>query len=515
MPTETGDAHPPSSSPIATKTPASGRRSVISPPCGITIAWLHPPLFVAPATYSCGLLAHPLPFGYDSPAMEPTAVGLAVQPPKKIGCRKIATAVLALLMLCALPDALQAQVFIATKPHPDFWIAPVFISASVGRQNVTRERGSVTLNVSWSVAPPPNRDPASIAQDLYLLWPGEVSGTAGGGADPSLARQVEGAGFKILTHGQVPLVARSRLQMGTGPSTGLRPLGGAPFVTFARPESLARGARPASYIRIPWKPELASLDWLARLELPVKGAITTKEMSWLEETFWGRRYIITLSFGDVGYSSLYPLYFGNRDRLVPLAPDFSMLVINFADSGHLKVDEVVPMSANRRKSETRPDTETFSVPLVAAEGLVPHVLRVQFAYFRGRLPWQPILFSALLLGLGNLTGPARCRAGPADRSDAAGSRASGAGRGARPRERHGALEGGAGADPARRDHLRGGPAALRIEPRGRGAAAVGRAAHAGLPGATGGAAGVAVVRMVRHGQPLGCGAPRGADRLRA
>ncbi len=332
-------------------------------------------------------------------------MGLAVHPPKKIRCRKIATAILALLMLSALPDAVQAQVFIATKPHPDFWIAPVFISATVGRQDLTRDRGPVTLIVSWSVAPPPNRDPATIAQDLYLLWPGEVSGTAGGGADPALARQVEGAGFKILTHGQVPLVARSRLQMGTGPSTGLRPLGEAPFVTFARPESLTRGARPASYIRIPWKPELASLDWLAHLQLPVKGAIATKQVSWLEETFWGRRYIITLSFGDVGYSSLYPFYFGNRDRLVPLAPDFSMLVINFADSGHLKVDEVVPTTANRRKSETRPNTETFSIPLVAAEGLVPHVLRVQFAYFRGRLPWQPILFSALLLGLGNLTGP--------------------------------------------------------------------------------------------------------------
>lgn len=56
-------------------------------------------------------------------------------------------------------------------------------------------------------------------------------------------------------------------------------------------------------------------------------------------------------------------------------------------------------------SETRPDTETFSIPLAAGEAVVQQVLKVQFAYFRGRLPWQPILFSALLLGLGNLTGP--------------------------------------------------------------------------------------------------------------
>jgi hypothetical protein len=352
----------------------------------------------------CSLADRPS-FGYDISAMKPAAGALAGDLLKRIRCLKSAAAAFELLMLCALPGTLQAQVFIASKPHPDFWIAPVFISANVGRQDVARDRGPVTLNVSWSVAPPPDRDPATIAQDLYLLWPGELAGTAGGGADPLLARQVEGAGFQILAHGQLHLAARNRNAMGTGASAGIRGLGEAPFVTFARPDGLARGARPASYIRIPWKPELASLDWLAHLELPVKGAIATKQVSWLEETFWGRRYIITMSFGDVGYSSLYPLYFANRDRLVPLAPDFSMLLINFADSGHLKVDEVVPTSANRRKSETRPDTETISIPLVAAEGLVPHALKVQFAYFRGRLPWQPILFSALLLGLGNLTGP--------------------------------------------------------------------------------------------------------------
>ena len=264
----------------------------------------------------------------------------------------------------------------------------------------------MTLTVSWSVAPPPNRDPASLAQDLYLLWPSELVGTAGReGADPSLVRQVEGAGFEVLVHGRLRLDARSRTQMGTGAGAGLRSLGDAPFVTIARPGAQARGVRPASYIRIPWKPELASLEWLARLELPVAGAITSSKVSWLEEAFWGRRHVIALSYGDVGYASLYPFYFGHRDRLVPLAPDFSMLFINFADSAHLKVDEMVPATASRRMSETRPDTESVSLPLVAADGLVPQVLKVQFVYFRGRLPWRPILFSALLLGLGNMTGP--------------------------------------------------------------------------------------------------------------
>jgi hypothetical protein len=267
--------------------------------------------------------------------------------------------------------------------------------------------GPLTVLVAFSVAPPPARDPSEFAQDLYLLWPGELIGADGAdGADPTLVRHVEGVGFKVLAHGRVPLDARSRALMGTGVgAAGRRALGQAPFVTFARPEGLARGAKPASYVRIPWKPELASLDWLPRLELRVKGAITPRRVSWLEETFWGRRHIIALSFGDVGYSSLYPLYYGNRDRVVPLAPDFSRLAINFADANHLKVDEVVPGTATRRTSETREDTDTFSIPLVAADGIVPQVLKIQFVYFQGRLPWRPILLFALLLGLGNLTGP--------------------------------------------------------------------------------------------------------------
>lgn len=325
-----------------------------------------------------------------------------------IGRRRPARALVAAVLSLALaPAAASAQVFIASKPHPEFWIAPVFITANIDRKNVDDHPGPLTLQMSFSVAPPPARDPSEFAQDIYLLWPGELVGTDGAdGADPILARQVESVGFKVLVHGRVPLSARSRAQMGTGAgAAGRRQLEDASFVTFARPEGLARGAKPASYVRIPWKPELASLDWMARLDLPLRGAITPRRVSWLEETFWGRRYVITLSFGDVGYSSLYPLYFGNRDRVIPLAPDFSRLAINFAQSDHLKVDEVVPTTASRRMSETREDTDTFSIPLVAADGIVPQVLKVQFVYFRGRLPWRPILLSALVLGLGNLTGP--------------------------------------------------------------------------------------------------------------
>lgn len=310
---------------------------------------------------------------------------------------------LALLLLCPWPGAVHAQVFLASDPNPEFKIGPLFVSASVRNQDVIGDLGPLTVTVSWSLVVPPTRSAAYIAQDLYLLWPGEVAGTAGGGgADPTLARQVEALRFKIKEHGTLRLSARGRTDMGTGAEP--RTLGEAPFVTFAR-EGGPAAAHGATFIRIPWAPELASLDWLVRLDLPLRGVIVPRRVSWVEDAFWGRRYGITVGFGDVGTASLYGLYFGARDRVVPLARDFSLLLINFADSGHLKVDEVVPPSASRRMSETRSNTDTFSLPLVASEGLAPQLLKVQFTYFRGRLPWRPILISAIFLGLGNLTGP--------------------------------------------------------------------------------------------------------------
>src|SRR5204863_8119336 len=56
-------------------------------------------------------------------------------------------------------------------------------------------------------------------------------------------------------------------------------------------------------------------------------------------------------------------------------------------------------------SETRKNTEAFQLPLLASEGLAPQVVKVQFTYFAGRMPWRPIIVSALFLGLGNLMGP--------------------------------------------------------------------------------------------------------------
>ena len=310
---------------------------------------------------------------------------------------------LLLLLLCAAPGVARGQVFIASRPDPDFRIGPLFVSASVQPSDVKGTQAPVTVTVAWSLVLPPRRKAVDIAQDLYLMWPGEVAGTPGAAAaDPALVSRLGALGFRVKESGRLRLSARSRIDMGT--SSGFAALGDAPFATFARAEGPV-AARGAAYIQIPWKPEMASLDWLVRLELPLRDLIVVRRVSWIEETFWGRRHDLTLGFGDVGSVSLYALYYGARNRVVPLARDFSMLQVSFADAAHLKVEEVIPATATRRMSETRADTESFRLPLVGSEGLAPQQLKIRFSYFSSRLPWRPILISALLLGLGNLTGP--------------------------------------------------------------------------------------------------------------
>jgi hypothetical protein len=146
--------------------------------------------------------------------------------------RDIAVPFLALLLLSAIPGSAHAQVFIASHPQPEFSIGPLFVSASVGKQNAVGNPSSLTVSVSWSLTLAPHRRAADIAQDLYLLWPGEVVGAAGAAdADPMLVRQVEALSFKVKAHGRLRLSARGRTEMGT--SAGLRTLGEAPFVAFA------------------------------------------------------------------------------------------------------------------------------------------------------------------------------------------------------------------------------------------------------------------------------------------
>src|SRR5207237_10034329 len=106
----------------------------------------------------------------------------------------------------------RAQIFLASTPHPEFSIGPLFI-AGVVRPDL----GPITVSVSWSIVRPPKSAPDVGQQDLYLLWPAEVAtATAGGSADPELPRYVEARGFTVLAQGRLVLRKPDRAKPGTG-----------------------------------------------------------------------------------------------------------------------------------------------------------------------------------------------------------------------------------------------------------------------------------------------------------
>ncbi len=338
-------------------------------------------------------------FGYDSRTMRSLTMARPAGLRRREWCDGIAAVVIAVL-IGMWPPVVHAQVFIASRPHPDFGIGPLLVSVDVGKSDVRPAHRPVTVAVLWNLVLPANHSATDIAQDLYLLWPGEVPGLAGDqGADPALVHQVGVSGLQTKEHGCLRLSGRRRSDIGT--SAEFRPLGEAPYVTFGGDGSV-RGTTGATVIRIPWVPEFGSLDWLVRLEIPVRDVIVPKPVSWVEDLFWGRRYVITLVFGDLGSLALYPFYFGIRDRVVPLALDFSMLVIDFAETRHLRVDEIVPPSAGRRASERTNSGETVSLALAASHGLVSQLLKVQFTYAPQRVPARPLLISAFFVVLGGL-----------------------------------------------------------------------------------------------------------------
>jgi hypothetical protein len=302
-------------------------------------------------------------------------------------------------VLTLLPGAARAQIFLASTPHPEFAIGPLFITGVV-----RPDLGPTTVSVSWSIVRPPKSASEVGQQDLYLLWPAEVaSATAAGPADPELPRYLEARGFTVLDQGRLVLRKRDRAKLGTGAESD--PIDTtASFVTFFK-----RGTNPSqsgvgTFIKIPWAPEFASPLVLANLTMAIKDLINPRAANWVEELFWGRRWVLTLSSGSVGSLALYSMYFEHRDRVVRLAPDVSLLLANFADADHLRIEEISPSTATRRGSRVRAGTEVVSLTLAPSEGAVPQVLKVQFNYFSGRIAWRPIVVSAIFLLLGNLAG---------------------------------------------------------------------------------------------------------------
>jgi hypothetical protein len=312
---------------------------------------------------------------------------------------KSCTAIAAFLCAAvATPAPGHGQVFLASQPHPDFTIGPLFVVASVspGQPNVT-------VNLSWSLTTGPITSKTDMAQDLYLLWPAEIAeATAPGTAESQLVREVERRGLQVVSSGRLVLRSRDRLQLGTaalGEPVSVTPS----FVNFTRP---ATQAGVVTYIKIPWTPRLADPLSIVTLVVPVRGLLAQKAGTWLEDLFWGPRQVLTAGFGDLGppVLGLFALYYERRDRIVHLAKDYSLIIANFGDSDHLKIEEISPPSAVRRQSRVRAGGEVVALSLLPSQDVATQSLRVQYHYFTGRINWRPIVISALILLATNLGG---------------------------------------------------------------------------------------------------------------
>lgn len=305
---------------------------------------------------------------------------------------------LAALLVVAMPAAAAAQVFVASRPDPHFEIGPMFV-----RANVTPALGPIRVDVFWGIAIPPGRTLGNIEQDLYLLWPSAVLPDAKiGPADAGLEKYVEARGFDAIDSGRVAYAARNLYGSKAGEWQPIA--GGAAFVTYVRGAGAMGLTPPATLIRIPWDPRMLNRAFLMKLTFPTKGLLKDKPRTWTERTFWGERHRLTLSFNEVRHRAMFPMYFEHRDRIIRLSEDPAQLLMDFADSPHLKVDELSPPSARRQLSETRDQTDTVSLYLDRSEGLTPQVLTVQFGYFTGLQSWAPILIPLGFFVAGNIGG---------------------------------------------------------------------------------------------------------------
>ncbi|PYN74491.1 MAG: hypothetical protein DMD96_30265 [Candidatus Rokuibacteriota bacterium] len=304
------------------------------------------------------------------------------------------------LLLAAAPGIADGQVFLASRSNPEFTLGPLFVRATV-----TPELGAVTLDVLWSLVIPPTTSGGAIAQDLFLLWPNSVDGdSTAGPPDPALAAYVKTRGFTPIMEGRLPLFAQSLYRIGEElPPEPIR--GGAPFVTFVRQSGPLGLTAPVTYVRIPWTPLLANRTFLMNLRMELTDLVKQRKATWIEDAFWGPQHSISVTFNDVRPRALFPVYFEHRDRVVRLADDPSQLIVNFRDAEHLKIYEIFPRTAGRRRSETLESTEEISLFLDSSEGISPQVLTAQFGYFRGMRSWAPVLIPIVFFMLGNLAMP--------------------------------------------------------------------------------------------------------------
>ena len=311
-----------------------------------------------------------------------------------------------LATLVLAPAPVPAQIFIASRPDPPFTIGPLTIRATV-----TPALTPVDLEVRWALDVPPGTSRAGIEQDIFLLWPGEVTNPQDRAAgDKALAQYVERRGFTVVGDGRLPLYTQSIYAEGV--EAAPKPVGDAAYVTFVQ-DSHSLGLSPAAtWIRIPWTPQMANVTYMTSLHMRVGGVLKPRQRHWYESVFTGERYQFSLSFNEVRDRPIFPVYAEHRDRAIRLAEAPAELVVHFTDADHLRIEQVYPPTSIRRLSESLESTEVVSLFMGAAEGIAPQHMTVQFGYYSRLQGLMIVLIPLLLLAAGPALGPAIGRAMP-------------------------------------------------------------------------------------------------------
>lgn len=304
---------------------------------------------------------------------------------------------LALAAIC--PPSAGAQVFLASRPNPAFEVGPLLITATV----TDKIAPTTPVRIVWGIVPS-SAPGAGLGEDLYLLWPGQISGNDASPAEPGLVSAVERPGTRITVSGRLALSSRSAASLGSGTRAEAAP-SGAPFVSFERKSNTTERVSVGSLIRIPWDPKFAERDRLMILELNASNMVRQHRSTWIRELFLGRRYDVALSFNNVRVSPLFALYLRQREHVVHLADEVSQLTLSFQQAQSLQLDEVVPASAMHQRSESAKSPEIVSLVLNHSDGLAPQILQVRFGYFSGFWAVLPLLFTVGLFALGHVAGP--------------------------------------------------------------------------------------------------------------
>src|SRR5215475_8411150 len=111
---------------------------------------------------------------------------------------------LAALSFFVLPVPASAQIFIASVADPSFAVGPLTIRATV-----TPSLGPVDVEVRWSLDVDTGKS-RGLEQDIFLLWPGEVTSPLGDGkGDKTLEKYVEARGFSVVGSGRLQLYVQN------------------------------------------------------------------------------------------------------------------------------------------------------------------------------------------------------------------------------------------------------------------------------------------------------------------